>query len=82
MGLLVRALRSISSCLCVCSGGPGGVDHGAEVHGRSAGAEVPHGHQRWEREDPRHDQNLRDAGKEDVQEGAAGAARGGGGEEE
>lgn len=58
------------------------MDHRAEVHGRSAGAQISHGHQRWEREDPRHDQNLRDARKEDVQERAAGAAGGGGGEED
>jgi len=58
----------------------GGVDHSAEVHGRSARAQVPHGHQRRQREDPRDDQNLRVAGEEDVQERAAGAAGGGGGE--
>lgn len=68
--------------LRVCSGCSGGVDHGAEVHGRSPGAKVPHGHQRRQREDPSHDQNLRDAGEKDVQARAAGAARGGRGEEE
>ena len=63
------------------SGCSGGLDHSAEVHGRPAGAQVPHSHQRWKREDPRNDQNLRDAGKEDLQERAAGAAGGGGGED-
>lgn len=59
---------------CPDPGCSSSVDHSAEVHGRSAGAQVPHGHQRRKREDPRHDQNLRDAGKEDLQERASGTA--------
>lgn len=57
----------------------GGVDHSAAFHGRLARTKVPHGHQQWERENSRHDQNLRDTREEDVQERAAGSAAGGGG---
>lgn len=57
----------------------GGVDHSAAFHGRLARTKVPHGHQQWERENSRHDKDLRDTREEDVQERAAGSAAGGGG---
>jgi len=65
------------SCPPGCAGG---VDHRAEVHGRLTGAQESDGDKRRQREDPRHDEDLRDPRKEDVQERAAGAAGGGGGE--
>lgn len=40
---------------------PGGfscMDHCVEVHGRPPGTQMPDGHQRRQREDPRHDKDL------------------------
>lgn len=58
------------------------VDNNTALHGRPTRAQIPHGHHWREREDPGHDQNLRDTGKENLQERAAGTAGGGGGKEE
>lgn len=56
------------------AGGSGRVDHDSPLHGGPSRTQIPHGHQRRQREDPRHDQDLRDARQEDLQERAAGSA--------
>lgn len=56
------------------SGCSGRVDHDSPVYGWPSRTQIPHGHQRRQREDSCHDQDLRDTWQENLQERAAGSA--------
>lgn len=64
----------INVCVLRPAGCSGRVDHDSPVHGWPSRTQIPHGHQRRQREDSCHDQDLRDAWQENLQERTAGSA--------